>query len=101
MENNSGVSPRGRAILVQPYEIEKPEGLIVMPDSVKENLKLLQNRAVVIEIGPDAWKGETPRAQLGEKVFITKYAGFIVEGVDGEMYRLVNDNDIFAAITKE
>ncbi len=101
MENKSGVQPRGRAVLVKPYEEKKPDSLIVMPDTVQESARLLENRAVVIEIGPDAWLDETPRAIVGEKVYLTKFCGFILKGADKEFYRIVNDNDIFAAIIEE
>jgi len=33
---------------------------------------------------------------------VTKFAGFMAKGPkDGQMYRLVNDRDIFCAITDE
>lgn len=96
--NPSGLSPRGRAVLVRPYEEKKPDSIIVMPDTVKESARLLENRATVIEIGPGAWPDEQPRAAVGENVLISKFAGFIAMGKDKEVYRFVNDNDIFAAI---
>ncbi len=99
MENVSGLHPRGRAVLVKPYEAKKSDSLIVMPDSVAENARLLENRAVVVEIGPAAWPDEPQRAEIGEKVFIARFAGFTATGTkDGETYRFVNDNDIFAVL---
>jgi len=118
MENKSGLSPRGVAVLVKAYEPERKAGLIEIPDAVQGRMSMLENRAVVVAIGPSAWKDEgfwktyffgffrrwiqVDRAAVGEKVFITKFAGFMAKGpADDKMYRLVNDRDIFCAITSE
>ena len=102
MLNESGLRPLGRAVLVSHYEPEQKESLIVMPDSVSERNMLVEQRAVVVEVGPACWPDEPPRAQPGDKVLLSKMAGYIATGpADGKKYRLVNDRDIFAAITKE
>lgn len=79
---------------------------------------MLEQRAIVVAVGPAAWKDEgywktllfglirrwvcPPRARVGEKVLVTKFAGYMTKGtLDGELYRLVNDRDIFCAITGE
>ena len=103
VDNASGLHPRGRAVLVKPYEPEKlGTGLIELPDSVKQSQHLVNQRAVVIEVGPAAWQDEPQkRASPGEKVLFTRYAGFMAAGdvtKDGQIYRLVNDNDIFCVI---
>ena len=103
MDNPSGLDPRGVAVLVKLYEPERKGAQIVIPDTVQGRLAMVDNRAVVIAVGPSAWHDEPfPRASVGEKVLITKFAGFIAKGPkDGELYRLVNDRDIFCAITDE
>lgn len=103
MENLSGLAPRGVAVLIKMYEPERKGGLIEIPDAVQGRQSMLENRAIVVAVGPSAWHDEpTPRAAVGEKVFVTKFAGFMAKGpADGEMYRLVNDRDIFCAITDE
>ena len=103
MENNSGLEPRGVAVLIKIYEPERKGGQIVIPDSVQSRHAMVDNRARVIAIGPNAWHDEpTPRAAVGEIVLVTKMAGFMAKGPkDGETYRLVNDRDIFCAITHE
>jgi len=77
--------------------------MIVLPDNVQGRLSMVDNRAVVIAVGPSAWHDEPqPRAKVGERVLVTKFAGFMAKGPqDGKMYRLVNDRDIFCAITHE
>ena len=103
MTNPSGLDPRGVAVLIKTYEPERKGSVIEIPDNVQGRLAMVDNRAVVVAIGPGAWQDEpVPRAQVGEKVLVTKFAGFMAKGPkDGQMYRLVNDRDIFCAITDE
>lgn len=98
--NNSGLFPLGRAVLIQPYTPERHQGLIQLPDDVKGRAQMLEQRAVVIAIGPSAWHDEPqPRAKVGDKVLVSKFSGYMAEGtLDGEQYRFVNDRDIFAAL---
>jgi co-chaperonin GroES (HSP10) len=100
MKNESGLKPLGRAVLVVPYEPQKKGSLIVMPDVVRSSQLAIETRAVVVEVGPEAWADEkVPRAKEGDKVFISKFAGVMAKGTaDGKDYRLINDNDIFCAI---
>lgn len=103
VKNTSGILPTGRAILVQPYEPEKASSIIEMPDSVQDRLRTIEQRAVVIAIGPSAWFDEPHRrAEVGDKVLISAYSGHMCVGTnDKKQYRLVNDKDIFAKIEVE
>lgn len=101
--NESGLKPLGVAVLIKPYEPERVGALIELPDSVTGRMAMIDNRAVVVEVGPSAWHDEpTPRASAGDKVLVTKFAGFMAKGPqDNQTYRLVNDRDIFCAINDE
>lgn len=103
MENLSGLKPLGVAVLVKPYEPERKGGLIQIPAHVASRVSMVDNRAIVVDVGPDAWRDESvARAVPGDHVLITKFAGFMVSGddtLDGEAYRLVNDRDIFCRIS--
>lgn len=102
-ENLSGLSPKGRAVLVEPYEPEIKQGMIVLPATVGERTRMVETRAVVVAIGPEAWKGEAaPRAKPGDKVMIVQFAGAMVVGPkDSRQYRVVNDMDIFLGLDDE
>ena len=102
-ENTSGLVPLGRAVLVAPYEIELRQGLIQLPDSVKGRDMMIEQRATVIAVGDSAWDDEkAPRAKPGDKVLVTKFAGYMAVGTnDKKQYRLINDRDIFARIDAE
>ncbi len=100
--NNSGLVPRGRAVLIKPYQPERKKGLIEIPGFVQAIDNMIEQRAVVIAIGPSCWPDEPPRAKIGEKVLVAKYAGHMAIGTkDEEQYRFINDRDIFAAIEVE
>lgn len=102
MENASGLKPLGRAVLVREYKPERAGSLIEIPDFVQERSAAIETRAVVVEVGANCWPDEPARAKVGDKVFISKMAGFVARGTaDGELYRFINDRDIFAAIVKE
>lgn len=102
MENRSGLSPKGVAVLVKPYTVANKGGLIAIPASVRAQTDMVDNRVVVVEVGPEAWKDESaPRAVAGDHVLITKFAGFMIkpeDTLDGQAYRVVNDRDIFCGI---
>lgn len=104
MINKSGFEPRGMAVLVEPYEPEfsSPSGLVI-PPSVREKTSVVEQRAIVVAIGPMAWDAEKePRAKVGDLVMISKWAGWAGVGpADGKLYRFINCNDIFAVITDE
>ena len=102
MRNKSGLAPLGRAVLVEYYEPERKESVIVIPDNVKDKTTMVEQRAVVVEVGPACWPDEPPRARVGDRVLISKYSGYAAIGpADGQRYRLINDRDIFARITFE
>lgn len=98
--NPSGLSPLGHAVLVRTYEPEVRSGLIQIPDHVKANMQSVEQRCVVLAVGPECWKEESaPRAVPGDRVLVTRYAGFVTNQTkDGQSYRLVNDRDIFCRI---
>lgn len=102
MENTSGLVPLGRAVLVRAYTPEKKESIIELPDFVQERHAAADTRAIVVAIGPACWPDEPRRAKEGDKVLISRMAGYVAKGTkDGAVYRFINDRDIFAAIVEE
>lgn len=100
--NTSGIEPLGRAVLVEYYEPERKDSLIFIPDNVKDRTVMMENRAVVVAVGPACWPDEPPRAAPGDRVLIASMQGYAAIGpADGKRYRLVNDRDIFAKITHD
>jgi len=96
----SGLKPLGNAVLVEPYEPEFNQSVIAIPDTVRERTLMNEMRGVVLAVGPTCWADEPePRALVGDRVLISKWAGVIVKGPkDGKMYRLCNADDIFCGL---
>ena len=101
--NTSGVTPLGVAVLVRYYEPERQNATIIIPESVRKGEVLLEQRAEVVDVGPEAWATESqPRARIGDRVLIARMSGYPLTGpADGQLYRIVNDRDIFARIDYE
>lgn len=99
MENKSGLKPLGCAVLVKDYRPERKYGQIVLPPNVKDKQSMVDSRVEIIAIGENAWVEESsPRAKIGDIVLVGKFSGFMAGGADGELYRLVNDRDIFCGM---
>lgn len=112
MENKSGLRPLGVAVLVKEYRPEKKYGKIVIPDNVSERQAMVDSRVQVIAVGESAWQDEytlrgwwifkwkqhAPRAKVGDIVLVSKFSGYMASGADGDLYRTVNDRDIFLAM---
>lgn len=96
MNNNSGYIPLRDAVLLK--HIEAPIGALVLPDTVRDRSLMLEQKAEIIDYGPDCWFVEGGVLKVGDKVIIAKMAGYFAAGIDGERYRIVNDRDIFAKI---
>ena len=105
--NKTGLQPLGHAILCEPYEPELKATKIAIPETVRAQTRQREIRAIVIEIGPDAWKERdgytmSERCQPGDKVLIARFSGAIVQSpVDGKDYRICNDEDVYCRITAE
>jgi co-chaperonin GroES (HSP10) len=101
--NKSGITPVGRAVLLKSYQPERAASVIALPPGVVENSMALEARAIVIEIGEHAWHDEPgPRCDVGQKVMVSQFSGKLVRGpLDDELYRLVNDRDIYATIEEK
>ena len=77
MENNSGLKPLGRAVLIKPYQPERLSSVIVVPDSAVATDQMVEQRAIVIELGEHCWPDEPRRADVGDRVLISKFEGEI------------------------
>ena len=101
--NTSGLRPLGHAVLVKPVQSELKTDKIIVPDNIKERSMMVEMYGIVVAIGPEAWvKEQHPRAHVGDKVMVSRWCGHICQGPeDGEMYRMVNAEDIFCKVVEE
>lgn len=115
IENLSGWHPAGQAVLLRAFELEDTrkasEKRIVVPDEVAMSSSTCDTMGIVVEIGPDAWKGtvgggmhsvpETPRAEVGDRVAFTKFSGGVIKGRDGFIYRMIHCNSIYMVMDQD
>lgn len=106
----SGIVPLEFKVLVKPSMVEVDpviksarERGIAIPQDVLEREFMAQIVGEFISAGGNAfedWK-DARKPQPGDTVLIAKFAGVTVKGADGVEYRLLNDKDIGALITRE
>jgi len=116
--NKSGIHPILDRVLIKPDEIEKKtDGGIIIPDTVSDLHAMAQSIGTFVEAGPDAYTQYTDvwrysdgtsatmtrgykgvPCKPGDKVAYARYGGLQVEGKDGQVYRLMNDEDITAIV---
>ena len=105
--NKSGLIPVEYKCVVRPHQVEETDELLKRAKSagieiVNDNLEreqLAQVKAELIAVGGvafEGWGDLVPKP--GDTVLISKYAGYMNEGLDGEEYRLINDKDIVAIV---
>jgi co-chaperonin GroES (HSP10) len=104
MTNESGISPLEYKVLILPKEVtDVTAGGIVMPADVVEKEKYGNAYGTIIAHGAIAFTDpdwlDHPR--VGDDVLFDKYAGTHTLGTDGKEYRLINDKEIVARMTKE
>lgn len=101
-----GIYPRGVAVLVKPYDPVRTKSAIFVPKSASDKLDMADQMVIFIQAGPLAWNEEKddegnviPRAVPGEVCLVTRHAGLMLKSPrNGEMYRMMNDRDVFCAI---
>ena len=102
-QNASGMVPIGTKVLVLTDEIdEKTKGGVFIPEKSKEQNEFAICTGTLVAVGEVAftdwphrnekWPGKSP--QQGDRVWIAKFCGFIIEGKDGRRYRLCQDTDV-------
>lgn len=121
----TGIEPAGNRVVVKPDDVErKTEGGIIIPDKQADQHAHAQTIGTLVAVGPDAWRHVTkkryrlidgefklvemetsgyskPFAEVGDRIAFAKYGGLVVEGEDGEQYRILNDEDVTAKVSDE
>lgn len=116
--NESGLEPVGHAILLLPYQPDydraRSVGILIPDEDMRLSSLMVEMRGVVVALGPLCYRNEQhswlrqlftpfrPRCKVGDKVLYSKFSGALVHGtMDGKMYRMVNDQDVFVKIVNE
>jgi co-chaperonin GroES (HSP10) len=92
--NTSGIQPVNQNVLVRPDEVDGKIGSILMPDQAVERDQHAQTTGTLIAACVDAFEDMQQQPEAGARVFFARYAGTLIDGTDGEKYRLLKDIDI-------
>ena len=104
--NNSGMVPLDLRVLVRPDPVEeRTAGGIILTAETLDKKKWETCKATLVACGSNAWsEAKATRGfdapQPGARVMISKYAGILTKGDDGEEYRLINDEDVVAVLVE-
>jgi len=105
MENNSGIHPVDLKVLVLPIKTEEvTKGGIVLTSQTTGQEDRAGIKARLVEAGSQAFEAiQQPkyRPKVGQTISISKYAGYLIKGMDGEDYRLINDGDVVAILDSD
>ena len=100
--NPSGIQPVDDRVLVAPTKIDRmTAGGIALPETVAEQEEVGHIKGTIVAMGAQAFEDiESPdqRPAVCAIVAMARYAGYLMQGKDGEEYRLVNDRDIAAVL---
>jgi len=103
--NPSGITPIEYNVVVRPEKVaEKTAGGVYMPDDVREKDQYGEYKGVLVAVSPMAfsfeeWPEDAPKPNVGNHVAFVRYAGTLVEGNDGEDYRVMKDKDVLAVLS--
>ena len=89
-----GIKPIGDRVLVEPVtEAEITKAGIVLPDTINKNKKA-EGKIIAIGLGEKVSK---LGLVVGQKIIFGQYAGDEVK-VDGQEYKIINQEDILAVV---
>lgn len=101
--NESGIEPLCDKVVVRvDAAITKTAGGIIITDQISEQQSLSSTTGVLVAVGPQAfiwnsdrtvrWEGARP--EPGARVCFARYAGQEYDGLDGALYRVMDDRSI-------
>lgn len=99
---DSGVTPVNDRAVIYPIPVKDTYGdsEIIKPESSKRDESLRQIKARIVLLGP-LCNFAPDTVHEGDLVLVSKYAGYLFKGKDGNEYRLVNDDDIAAVVQSD
>ena len=98
--NRSRFHPIGDRVMVLCDRVsEETTGHIIIPGHLREQQELRAETGVIVELGEAAftrsfdrtgpWRGRRP--EVGDRVYFQRFAGRLVYGYDGQLYRVMDD----------
>lgn len=105
-ENTSGLRAVEYRVLIKPDSTEEvTAGGIIKPQDVTERDSWAQVKGTIASVGGSAFEDWAPderdALRQGARVYYSKYEGVLIQGADGDEYRLISDKQIGAVILNE
>lgn len=95
-----GFRPVEYYVVIAPERIEeRTAGGIILTQAKREVDEIATQKGRIVAVSPLAWTfadGAEHAARVGDVVLFGRYAGTLIEGDDGEKYRLCRDKDVVA-----
>ena len=101
---NSGITPIEYNVVVKPEKVEeRTKGGLFLPDQAHDTDQHGHQRGTVDAVGGEAFAFENAQKwndapKPGDRVIFIKYAGTLVQGDDGEDYRVMKDKDVLGVL---
>lgn len=109
-KNASGYIPFGDRVLVKCDVSSDKVGSVLITDQKQEQLTMSSVTGVIVAVGEGAFMWNSDKATqalgrkpvVGDRIFMERFAGQPVRGMDGDMYRVMDDRCIGAIqVTEE
>lgn len=104
LENRSGVSAMDLRVIVKPDVPKEKIGSVFLPESAKDQKKYGAVKGTVVSVGENAFEEACARSKAfkrpkeGDRIMFGQYAGHRFEGLDGDDYLIMNDEDILGRL---
>lgn len=101
-ENVSGLTPYGPNVLVKMDSCAKASsGGIDYIDETMDRMNEASVTGCIFGMGPEAFAGLSDRPKVGDRIYIEKYAGTKAYGLDGALYRAMDDSCVVCGISDD
>ncbi len=100
----SGITPFEFKVLIRPdVTKDKTQGGVYLPQDIQADQQRAIQKGTIEAVSPAAfsyhvWPADVRIPRVGDRVLYARYSGTLIEGKDGQDYRLINDKDIGAVI---
>lgn len=101
--NTSGLLPRNYNLLVKMDTTpdRSAGGVIIDVHDRKERMDEASVTGVIFAVGATVGRGDPEPLKPGDRVYIDKYAGIKAIGMDGQLYRFIDEKQVGGSVTDE
>ncbi len=97
--NRSGITPVSNKVLIMVDKAMTKVGSVEIPGEAAERHTLASTTGVIVATGATAFEGHSAKPGVGDRAVFTRYAGQEYTGLDGEVYRVMDDGAVGGTMT--